>query len=32
MVKAHTDTPLLGVVGDDTVNVLDLNLSLDRLA
>jgi K+-transporting ATPase ATPase C chain len=31
MVKAHTDQRFLGIVGEKTVNVLDLNLALDRL-
>jgi potassium-transporting ATPase KdpC subunit len=32
MVRSHTDNRLLGVIGEKTVNVLDLNLALDRLA
>jgi potassium-transporting ATPase KdpC subunit len=31
MVNAHTDGRLLGIVGEKTVNVLDLNLALDGL-
>jgi potassium-transporting ATPase KdpC subunit len=31
MVRAHTDGRLLGVIGEKTVNVLDLNLALDKL-
>jgi potassium-transporting ATPase KdpC subunit len=31
MVKSHTDGRLLGVIGEDTINVLDLNLALDAL-
>jgi potassium-transporting ATPase KdpC subunit len=30
-IKAHTDQRLLGILGEKTVNVLDLNLALDRL-
>jgi len=29
IVKSHTDAPLLGVIGEKTINVLDLNLALD---
>ncbi|MGE8686690.1 MAG: potassium-transporting ATPase subunit KdpC [Achromobacter sp.] len=32
LIKAHTDTPLLGVLGEPAVNVLTLNLALDRLS
>jgi K+-transporting ATPase ATPase C chain len=31
MVHAHTDDRLLGMIGEKTVNVLDLNLALDKL-
>ena len=31
MIDAHTDGRPLGVVGEKTVNVLDLNLALDNL-
>jgi K+-transporting ATPase ATPase C chain len=31
MVKSHTNGRLLGVIGEKTVNVLDLNLALDAL-
>jgi K+-transporting ATPase ATPase C chain len=31
MVHGHTDGRLLGVIGEKTVNVLDLNLALDKL-
>jgi K+-transporting ATPase ATPase C chain len=31
MVKSHTDNRLLGVIGEKTVNVLDLNLALDSV-
>jgi len=30
LIKAHTDAPLLGVLGEPAVNVLTLNLALDR--
>ncbi|HVM67864.1 MAG TPA: potassium-transporting ATPase subunit C, partial [Acidimicrobiales bacterium] len=30
IVHAHTDGRLLGVIGEKTVNVLDLNLALDK--
>jgi len=32
LIKAHTDQRLLGILGEKTVNVLDLNLALDRLS
>ena len=32
MIDAHTDGRPLGVIGEKTVNVLDLNLALDRIA
>ncbi len=31
LLKAHTDSRLLGVIGEKTINVLDLNLALDAL-
>ena len=31
LVKSHTDGRLLGIIGEKTINVLDLNLALDRL-
>ncbi|QVQ29760.1 potassium-transporting ATPase subunit KdpC [Achromobacter deleyi] len=31
LIQAHTDRPLLGVLGDPVVNVLELNLALDKL-
>lgn len=31
LVKAHTDDPQFGFLGEKTVNVLDLNLALDKL-
>ncbi|MBV9410405.1 MAG: potassium-transporting ATPase subunit C [Acidimicrobiia bacterium] len=31
LVSAHTNSPQLGVLGEKTVNVLDLNLALDAL-
>jgi potassium-transporting ATPase KdpC subunit len=31
LIKSHTDNRLLGVIGEKTVNVLDLNLALDAL-
>jgi K+-transporting ATPase ATPase C chain len=32
LIQAHTDAPLLGVLGEPAVNVLTLNLALDRLS
>jgi K+-transporting ATPase ATPase C chain len=32
MIRQHTDSPDFGVLGDAGVNVLELNLALDRLA
>ena len=31
LLKSHTDNRLLGVIGEKTINVLDLNLALDSL-
>ncbi|ASC63694.1 potassium-transporting ATPase subunit C [Achromobacter denitrificans] len=31
LIRAHTETPWLGLLGDPTVNVLTLNLALDQL-
>ncbi len=31
MIHAHTDNRLLGIIGERTINVLDLNLALDKL-
>jgi potassium-transporting ATPase KdpC subunit len=31
LVRAHTDDPQLGFLGEKTVNVLDLNLAIDKL-
>jgi K+-transporting ATPase ATPase C chain len=31
LIQAHTDAPLLGVLGEPAVNVLTLNLALDQL-
>ena len=32
LVRDHTDTPWLGLLGDPTVNVLTLNLALDQVS
>ncbi len=32
LVREHTTAPLLGILGEPTVHVLELNLALDRLA
>ena len=32
LVRTHTDGRPWGVLGEETVNVLDLNLALDRLS
>jgi potassium-transporting ATPase KdpC subunit len=32
VIHAHTNGRLLGVIGENTINVLDLNLALDKLA
>ncbi|KGD96144.1 potassium-transporting ATPase subunit C [Achromobacter sp. RTa] len=32
LIKAHTDAPWLGVLGEPAVNVLTLNLALDKLS
>jgi len=29
LVKSHTDGRLVGIIGENTINVLDLNLALD---
>jgi potassium-transporting ATPase KdpC subunit len=31
LIKSHTDGRLLGIIGEKTINVLDLNLALDKL-
>jgi K+-transporting ATPase ATPase C chain len=31
LVKSHTDGRFLGIIGEKTINVLDLNLALDKL-